>query len=239
MSILQDAEEPTSVSSPSIESDSDSDDESLEAAEQSSVAAKPEEKKFVKALRTGTFPYISCNVLRGKRHTHFGDVESFLYVLFFFSYAGPLPKKDIEDAHEKGFVRAVGCGRLSHTRSWPEQLAKWADGDPLEIVKSKSYYIFYSEGAMDLIDSAEVKDCLQNNWPEALRHPIRSLLRTAFVAFRKSVKGGRTELSHAQFISKLDEWLVKYSELEHKYSNCPDFKDPRLVDISLASHVSC
>ena len=61
-------------------------------------------------------------MLLGGRHTHFDDVESFLYVplLFFFSYAGPLPKTALENAHEQGFVRSIGSGRLPHMRSWPK-----------------------------------------------------------------------------------------------------------------------
>ena len=61
MAILQDAEEPTSISSPCAGSDNDDDDDSLGNAEQSSTtAAKPEEKNPVKALRTvSTFINIS------------------------------------------------------------------------------------------------------------------------------------------------------------------------------------
>lgn len=161
--------------------------------------------------------------------------------LFFFSYAGPLSRKDLGDAHEIGFVQPTGSGRLSHMRSWPSKFADWADGDPLRTSESKYFCIMYPEdprGAQTLVDTAEVKDCLQNNWPEALRRPIRSLMKSAFGAFRKSIKGGRTELSHAQFIDILDEWLVKHSGLEHQYSNCPDFKDSRLVGSSLSTQVT-
>lgn len=47
-------------------------------------------------------------------HTHFDNVESFLYVLLllFFSYVGPLPRTELENAHEKGFVRPIRSGRL-------------------------------------------------------------------------------------------------------------------------------
>ena len=72
----------------------------------------------------GTFPYISCGMLLDKRHTHFDDVESFLYVPlpFFFSYAGPLSKKELEHAHEIGIIRLIGAGRLSHMRNSPKGL---------------------------------------------------------------------------------------------------------------------
>ncbi|KAG8221297.1 hypothetical protein J3R82DRAFT_1463 [Butyriboletus roseoflavus] len=228
MAILQDAEDPTPISNSSTESD----DESSEVSEKSSPkAATPDEKKRVKGLRTGTFPYISFNVLLGARHTHFDDVESFLYVLFlfFFSYAGPLPTSQLEGAHEKGFVQPIGSGRLFHMRNWPKKFADWADGDPQVIAHSKSFHIWNPHGAADLIQSAEIKDCLRNNWPEALHRPIRSLLQSTLKAFRKTMKGGatvggRTELSHAQFINILDKWLITYSALEQEYSNCPDFK---------------
>ena len=180
-------------------------------------------------------------MLLGARHTYFDDVESFLYVLFlfFFSYAGPLPKPQLEDAHERGFVQPIGSGRLPHTRSWPKKFANWADGDPQVIAHSKSFHIWNPRGAADLVQTAEVKDCLQNNWPEALHRPIYSLLQSIFKAFRKSWQGGanlggRTELSHAKFINILDKWLVTYSALEQEYSNCPEFKDSRLVYISLS-----
>ncbi|KAG8216315.1 hypothetical protein J3R82DRAFT_6382 [Butyriboletus roseoflavus] len=231
MAILQDAEDPTPVSNSSTESD----DESSKASEQSSPKpVAPDEKKRVKGLRTGIFPYISFNVLLGVIHTHFDDVESFLYVLFlfFFSYAGSLPKSQLEDAHEGGFVQPIGSGRLSHIRSWPRKFADWADGDPQVIVHSKFYHICNPHGAADLVQSAEIKGCLQNNWPEGLHRPIRSLLKSTFKAFRKTMKGGanpggRTELSHARFINMVDKWLITYSALEQEYSNCPDFKDAR------------
>ncbi|KAF8545731.1 hypothetical protein OG21DRAFT_1502172 [Imleria badia] len=229
MAILQDAEESTQVSL------AQSTNQLPQPVERySTKPAQPDGTGHVKGLRTGTFPYISCNVLRGKRHTHFDDVESFLYVLllFFFSYAGPLPKKDLEDAHEEGFVRPIGSGRLSHMRSWPNKLAKWADGDPQDISQLKYFCILHDEGVTDLVDSVEAKVCLQNNWPEDLQCPIRSLLEDTFTAFRKSTKatpGRRTEVSHAQFIRILDEWLVNHSGLELKFSNCPDFKDSRSI----------
>ncbi|KAF8138767.1 hypothetical protein EV363DRAFT_1394200 [Boletus edulis] len=57
-----------------------------------------------KAVRTGTFPYISYNVLWGGKHTQFDDVESFLYVLllFFFFYTGPLSASELRRADEAG-----------------------------------------------------------------------------------------------------------------------------------------
>jgi hypothetical protein len=95
-------------------------------------------------------------------------------------------------------------------------------------------------GPKYLDESAELKDCLKNNWPEELHHPIRSLLLFTLTVFKDSVRttpGGRTEVSHTQFINILDQWLVAHSELERAYSNCPDFKDSRLVWFFLLTHV--
>lgn len=114
-------------------------------------------------------------------------------------------------------------------RTWPGTFADWADGNPLRIAKLKFYHILHSDGVGDLVDSEkEVKDCLQNNWPEDFQSPIRSLLEVTFTAFRDSTDktpGRRTEVSHAQFVKILDEWLIDQSGLEDEHSNCPNFKD--------------
>ena len=178
-------------------------------------------------------------MLRGKRHTHFDDVESFLYVLllFFFSYAGPLPKAELERAHENRFVRHTGSGRLPHMRCWPQKLADWADGEADDIALAKYFHVGSSEGLDFLDENIEVRDCLRDNWPANLQSPIHSLLDDAFEKFRESRKGGktlreRTEVPHDKFIKVLDVWLIEHSSLEDEYSNCPDFKDPRLAHAS-------
>ena len=107
MAILQDAEEPTPVSS------TQSDCQPLQATGESSTKTPPPgQTTHVKGLRTvgvfmtlvsyicqhhrkGTFPYISANVLMGHRHTHFDDIESFLWVLLFFfpPMQAPFPRR--------------------------------------------------------------------------------------------------------------------------------------------------
>ena len=168
-------------------------------------------------------------MLRGNRHTHFDDVESFLYVLllFFFSYAGPLPKAELECAHENGFVRPVGSGSLPHMRSWPKKFADWADGEARSVGLSKAIHISTTDGLEFILQDDKVGDCFRDNWPEDLQSPIRSLLKDAFAAFRTSIQGsaalgGRTELSHDKFVKILDDWLQKYSGFEAEYSNCSD-----------------
>ena len=169
---------------------------------------------------------MSSGVLLGKRHTHFDDVESFLYVLllFFFSYAGPLSKTELKGAHESGFIRPIGSGRLAHMRSWPKKYTDWADGDPMAVAESKSFYLLSPDGIGFMVVSAEFQDCLKNNWPEDLHVPICHLLQSAFTAFYRSTirtHGKRTEVSHAEFITILGDWLNTYSALEQGYSNCP------------------
>lgn len=44
----------------------------------------------------------------------------------------------------------------------------------------------------------------------------------------QKTKGGRSEVSHAQFIDVLDMWLEKHGDLEHAFSNCP-FEDGEFV----------
>jgi hypothetical protein len=164
----------------------------------------------------------------GGRHTHFDDVESFLYVLllFFFSYAGPLSDSELRDADEAGFVQSIGSGRPSHMRNWPKKYADWADGKPLQIGIKKHYSISDVNGVTSIIESAEFVNCLEDNWPEALHLPITRLIRASSRTFynstlRTAAKGKRTEVSHAEFISMLTKWLDMYSDLEDKFSNCP------------------
>jgi hypothetical protein len=176
----------------------------------------------------GTFPYISYNVLFGGRHTHFDDVESFLYVLllFFFSYAGPLSASELRKADETGFVQSIGSDRPPNIRHWPKGYADWADGDPEKIGAQKHYRISSLGGVMRIIQSPEFVDCLQNNWPEELHLPITHLIEASFRTFfnsmlRTGFRKSRTEVSHAEFIDTLDKWLDLYSDLEDKFSNCP------------------
>ncbi|KAI6126631.1 hypothetical protein F5141DRAFT_1209914 [Pisolithus sp. B1] len=93
-----------------------------------------------KAQRTGTTPYMSIDVLRGERHTHFDDIESFLYVLvlFFFSYKGPLEEQALRRARVRGFIQAVGEGRLPHVTAWPARFERWASGTLEEISNQKA-----------------------------------------------------------------------------------------------------
>ena len=156
-----------------------------------------------------------------------------MLLLFFFSYAGPLSDLELCKADEAGFVQSIGSGRPSHMRNWPKKYANWADGDPQEIGEQKHSRISGVDGVTRITRGAEFVDCLENNWPEELHIPITLLIRASFRIFYNSVlhiapRVSRTEVSHAEFISKLDKWLDTYSDLEDKFSNCP-FKQGMLI----------
>ncbi|KAF8420926.1 hypothetical protein L210DRAFT_3573908, partial [Boletus edulis BED1] len=230
MAILQNAEEPTQPEpiKPRIR-------RSRRSTEKSSILPEPGSKTPMRALRTGTFPYISYNVLWGRKHTQFDDVESFLYVLFLFvfSYAGPLSVSELRKADEDGFAQPIGSGRPPHMRNWPKTYAGWADGDAKAIAIQKRFAVTSDDGITDVIQSTEFVDCLEYNWPKELHDPICDLIEGSFTLFyestlRTTAKGSRTEVSHVEFIDTLDTWLDMYSHLEDKFSNCP-FKQPEAV----------
>ncbi|KAF8838531.1 hypothetical protein BDN67DRAFT_1070668 [Paxillus ammoniavirescens] len=201
----------------------------IPAQEMSSSPIPSDETKPIKALRTGTISYMSFNVLYGRRHTHFDDMESFLYVviLFFFSYAGPLSKEELRDADTQGFVQPTGYGRFTHTRSWPDVLATWSDGRTFyHIAQCKNATLGSQAGVSAFLNHPEVKNCLRHNWASGLQDGIDSLFLSLWTLFSDSrVSTGkcltRTEVTHDDFIWILDEWLAKFHEIEQKFSNCP------------------
>ncbi|KAF9224095.1 hypothetical protein BS17DRAFT_780463 [Gyrodon lividus] len=171
---------------------------------------------------------MSFNVLFGRKHTHYDDLESFLYVLllFFFSYAGPLSNDELRDADERGFVQCLGSGRLTHMRRWPDKYAMWADGDLSRVAESKDSSLGRETGSFDLIRSAEVRHCLKSNWPAGLHGGIVTLLFSCWSLFANSrisprLNLPRTQVTHRQFIGRLDDWLDKFSGIEDEFSNCP------------------
>ncbi|KAF8834940.1 hypothetical protein BDN67DRAFT_1072569 [Paxillus ammoniavirescens] len=194
----------------------------------SSSSFPPDEMKPIKAPRTGTLPYMSFNVLHGRRHTHFDDMESFLYVvlLFFFTYAGPLSREELRIAETRGFSQPVGSGRLNHTRGWPPRYAKWAEGNVPEIARLKDAGLGTEDAGEKLLERAELKHCLQQNWESGLHEGIRVLLLSLWTLFAESrmfvgLHLRRTEVTHDDFIRILDQWLKKYGGNEQEFSNCP------------------
>ena len=179
----------------------------------------------------GTTPYMSFNVLRGGMHTHYDDIESFLYVLllFFFSYAGPLSEAELLAADARGFVHPLGSGRLPHMRRWPPNYALWAEGDMNLVALTKDSGLNMANGGLKLVRSRDVKECIAENWPgEVLQRAIKLLLMKCWNMFIDSRRSSdallsleRTKVSHRQFIELLDWWLLEYVHLEGAHSQCP------------------
>ncbi|KIJ07780.1 hypothetical protein PAXINDRAFT_102811, partial [Paxillus involutus ATCC 200175] len=161
MAILQEPEQPTEAAATVrtkreglLDDDDDDDDDDVP---RSSSPIPSDELNSFKALRTGTIPYMSFNVLYGGRHAYFDDMESFLYVvfLFFFTYAGPLSKEELRIADTRGFTQPVGSGRLTHIRGWPPKYAGWADGNMQVVAEGKDSGLGKTDSGTKLVDSAE------------------------------------------------------------------------------------
>ncbi|KAI5994476.1 hypothetical protein EDD15DRAFT_2433137 [Pisolithus albus] len=166
-----------------------------------------------KAQRTAT--YMSIGVLRGEPHTHFHDIESFLYVLilFFFSYKGPLAEDKLRSARARGFTQPVGAGWLPHVTAWPPVFQRWASGSLWEILVHKHY-------VSDPSSSADfVEDCapyLQSRWETASQSIPQSLTHLIFRCWTMfSLQ--RRQVTHRQFIGVLETWLKQYAGEEGNY----------------------
>ncbi|KAF9235302.1 hypothetical protein BU15DRAFT_78134 [Melanogaster broomeanus] len=224
MAILQEPEDATAITKPKVLQVLREPDDRA----RSSSPITPDESKPIKALRTGTTPYMSFNVLYGGNHTYFDDMESFLYVmlLFFFSYAGPLSKEELRAADDRGFVQLLGSGRLSHMRSWPKKYRQWADEKLSDIAAQKDAALTNAARLDALMRSPEIRNCLKDNWDTGLCKGIETLLFSSWALFLESRSTGwqiapRTQVKHGQFIGVLDAWLEKFSVDEEKSSNCP------------------
>ncbi|KAF8833169.1 hypothetical protein BDN67DRAFT_816041 [Paxillus ammoniavirescens] len=162
------------------------------------------------------------------KHTHFDDMESFLYVvfLFFFSYAGPLSKEELRDADTRGFVQPTGSGQFAHTRRWPHELEMWSKGGMRQLAKDKDVNLATQAGVSDLLNNPEIQNCLKQNWASGLQKGIKRLLFALWGLFARSrlrptAHLPRTEVEHQEFIDVLDKWLKKYHGKEQEFSNCP------------------
>ncbi|KAI5994482.1 hypothetical protein EDD15DRAFT_2196081 [Pisolithus albus] len=141
----------------------------------------------------GTTPYMSIGVLEGDSHTHFDDIESFLYVLvlFFLSYKGPLKVEKLREAQVQGFIQPVGMGRLPHVTTMVEP---WRRGTfeeisvyKLGLLSADHCHIF-------------VEDCIPqicSRWEGASQSIPECLARLIF----------RRQVTHRQFIEVLETWL--------------------------------
>ncbi|KAF9232825.1 hypothetical protein BU15DRAFT_80780 [Melanogaster broomeanus] len=208
MAILQEPEDATAITKPKVLEVLREPDERA----RSSSPITPDESKPIKALRMGTTPYISFNVLYGGNHTYFDDMESFLYVmlLFFFSYAGPLLKEELRAADDRGSTDRWADEKLSDIAAHWQKDAALTNAARLDA----------------LMRSPEIRNCLKDNWDTGLRKGIETLLFSSWALFLESRSTGwqiapRTQVKHGQFIGVLDAWLEKFSVDEEKFSNCP------------------
>ncbi|KAI6130109.1 hypothetical protein EV401DRAFT_655071 [Pisolithus croceorrhizus] len=197
---------------PSAEKDVE---ELLSLADQPS-SPLPENDEPHRAQRTGTTPYMSIGVLRGQSHTHYDDIESFLYVLvlFFFSYAGPLEEESLRRARVQGFVQPVAAGRLPHVTAWPAMFERWANGTFKEISDRK-----YSDLG-PASHASFIKDCfphIRTRWASDSQRSmeprvIGKLILDCWIMFSRQNR----RVEHGQFIKVLREWLAKYASVEDK-----------------------
>ncbi|KAH7887123.1 hypothetical protein F5I97DRAFT_1107580 [Phlebopus sp. FC_14] len=180
-------------------------------------APKESHKGPFKAERTGTIPYMSMNVLQGKRHTHYDDIESFFYVLllFFISYKGPLPTSDLDAAHRRGFNQVTGSGRAQNICDWPERFRPWSETmlssrlAKLELLtREQSSQITYAIAVL-----------MSELWGSTLYPAIGNLVAACLRLFQ-----GTPRVTHDQFIGVLDNWLKAYPAPPDGCNNCP-FKD--------------
>ncbi|KAI5984331.1 hypothetical protein EDD15DRAFT_1733763 [Pisolithus albus] len=178
-------------------------------------APLPASDEQYKAQRTGTTPYMSIRVLNGKPHTHFDDIESFLYVLVlvFLSYKGPLKVDKLREARVQGFIQPVGMGRLPHVTTWPAMIGRWRSGTFTEMSQHKTAIL-----------SAEhrrrfMKDYLRNiraRWEDVSQSTppaVSDLVYDCWMMFsRRDCK-----VTHSQFVEVLQAWLTQYEGEENKY----------------------
>ncbi|KAI6130879.1 hypothetical protein EV401DRAFT_2066054 [Pisolithus croceorrhizus] len=180
------------------------------------AAPLPASDEPYKAPRTGTTPYMSIGVLRGEPHTHYHDVESFLYVLvlFFLSYKGPLPKETLRRAQVQGFVQPVGAGRLPHVTAWPAVFERWASGTFREISDRKYSALGPASHA------GFIQDCfphIRSRWELASQSTapaLADLILDCWMMFSRH----DLKVVHSQFIEVLQEWLKQYADEEAYYA---------------------
>ncbi|KAF8833866.1 hypothetical protein BDN67DRAFT_1006240 [Paxillus ammoniavirescens] len=170
-----------------------------------------------KADRTGTTPYMSIEVLFGRGHSHFDDMESFFYVLllFFISYDGPLSKENLLQAHERGFT--LRFGRAAHILTWPPQLQWWSIKNMYSSAQVK-ITLFCLEIWADYL--AQMARLIKDKWGHInLRESIIELLVACWRLFGDQIRPA--QVSHEQFIGVLNKWLEKHKQLPQGCNNCP------------------
>ncbi|KAH7890513.1 hypothetical protein F5I97DRAFT_1973062 [Phlebopus sp. FC_14] len=168
-----------------------------------------------KAERTGTTPFMSINVLGRMGHTHYDDVESFLYVLvlFFMTYKHPLPAVDLCNAETQSYTQNVTNARRPHITDWPPLFQLW--NDPLAR-HYKSPFFTLGDHAMVFLEA------IRKHWKDD--NVVISIM--SLFASCRELFNARPErcVSHREFIAVLDEWLKRYPVPPPGYNSCP-FQD--------------
>ncbi|KAH7890509.1 hypothetical protein F5I97DRAFT_1835989 [Phlebopus sp. FC_14] len=167
-----------------------------------------------KAERTGTTPFMSINVLGRKGHTHYDDVESFLYVLvlFFMTYKHPLSIVDLRNAETQNYTQNVTKARRSHITDWPPLFQRW-NGLPVDAAGSK--LAFFTLDDHVLAFEGHVKHSWKN---KDVALSIAYLLESCRDLFNSRPE---RRVSHKDFIDVLDEWLELYPVPPAGYNSCP------------------
>ncbi|KAH7888338.1 hypothetical protein F5I97DRAFT_681834 [Phlebopus sp. FC_14] len=180
----------------------------------SDVPTSESHKGPFKAERTGTIPYMSMNVLQGKEHTHYDDIESFFYVflLFFISYKGPLPTSDLEAAHRRGFSQVLGSGRAQNICDWPERFRPWSE----TMLSSRLAKLELLTGEQSSQITYAIANIVKELWGSKLSPAIGDLISECLLLFQ-----GTRRVTHEQFIGALDNWLRVYPAPPDGYNNCP------------------
>ncbi|KIK11053.1 hypothetical protein PISMIDRAFT_690610 [Pisolithus microcarpus 441] len=158
---------------------------------------------------------MSIGVLKGDPHTHFDDIESFLYVLvlFFLSYKGPLEADKLMEARVQGFIQPVGMGRLPHVTTWPAMVEPWRSGTFAKISIYKSG-LLSAEHCDDFIDA--YLSNIRARWEHVSQSISRAILRLVcdcWMMFSRQ----RRQVTHRQFIEVLETWLTQYAGEEGNY----------------------
>ncbi|KAH7890499.1 hypothetical protein F5I97DRAFT_36731 [Phlebopus sp. FC_14] len=168
---------------------------------------------------------MSINVLGRKGHTHYDDVESFLYVLvlFFMTYKHPLSIVDLRNAETQNYTQNVTNAQRSHITDWPPLFQCW-NGLPVDAAGSKLAFF-------TLDDHAEVfGEHVRDGWKNyVVAFPIVELFESCLNLFNSRPE---RHVSHREFIAVFDKWLEQYPVPPPGYNNCP-------LPVSTSTYLSC
>ncbi|KAI6041218.1 hypothetical protein EDC04DRAFT_1299715 [Pisolithus marmoratus] len=175
------------------------------------------DKPYVARSTSTAPPYMSIDVLRGKPHTYFDDIESFLYVLvlFFFSYKGPLEEEALKRARVQGFVQSIGGGRLPHVTSWPDIFESWASGS-FTGMSNRKFSDLSPRFAHLFLEECYLP--LRTRWAHGSDDLtiLRAILKLIVFAWMLFPENDR-KVNHRQFGDVLRKWLKECADEESRY----------------------